>query len=287
MNEARAVVSAGPAVGTGLVFPQGTPSRGITLGVDRVTMASGEIEMNSLPDHRLMVHIGSPARGIWHYKRFRYIQGDVDIFPAGFSDTWEQDDPVTSLVLRLSPHLLQRAAADVGLDTDRVGLQPRCQVRDAQIEHIARALDAERTAGHPGGLVFGETLGLALAVHLLGAYGARSQLQRGLSKPRLRRVTDYIDAHLDHDLSLARLAKVAEISMTQLKSAFRQSMGMPVHQYVIRRRAEHAKELLVRGELPASQVALAAGFAHQSHMARWMRRVLGVTPSSLRRARRH
>jgi AraC family transcriptional regulator len=54
-----------------------------------------------------------------------------------------------------------------------------------------------------------------------------------------------------------------------------------VHEYVMRRRVERARALLVAAAMPAGQVALAAGFAHQSHMARWMRRVLGVTPRAM------
>jgi AraC family transcriptional regulator len=56
---------------------------------------------------------------------------------------------------------------------------------------------------------------------------------------------------------------------------------MTVHRYVVRRRVERARTLLLQGELKASEVALASGFAHQSHMARWMRRELGLTPSEL------
>ena len=39
--------------------------------------------------------------------------------------------------------------------------------------------------------------------------------------------------------------------------------------------------LIQAGALPLSQVALEAGFAHQSHLARAMRRTLGVTPKAL------
>jgi AraC family transcriptional regulator len=94
-------------------------------------------------------------------------------------------------------------------------------------------------------------------------------------------VTEYIEEHLDQDLSLAQLAGVAGVSSSHLKTLFKRSTGLPVHEYVMQRRVECAKALLLRGELPASQVALEAGFAHQSHMARWMRRVLGVSPSSV------
>jgi AraC family transcriptional regulator len=56
---------------------------------------------------------------------------------------------------------------------------------------------------------------------------------------------------------------------------------VPLHQYVIRRRVERARLLLAQGDLPISQVAFAAGFTHQSHMARHVRRLLGVAPSDL------
>ena len=97
-------------------------------------------------------------------------------------------------MLQLSPSLLRRAAEDMGLDPDRAGLEPRHQFRDPQIEHIAWALDAERRAGYPSGLLYTESLGMALAVHLLGRYTAPAHAcARGLSKPQLRRVTAYIE----------------------------------------------------------------------------------------------
>ena len=127
---------------------------------------------------------------------------------------------------------------------------------------------------------------MALAVHLLGRYTASHRLPRGLSKPQLRRVTTYIEDHLDQNLSLAKLAGVAEVSASHLKTLFRRSTRLPVHAYVVQRRVERAKALLLRGELPASQVALEAGFAHQGLMARQMRRFLGVTPTSVVRSSR-
>jgi AraC family transcriptional regulator len=60
-------------------------------------------------------------------------------------------------------------------------------------------------------------------------------------------------------------------------------MGVPVHQYLIQRRLEHAKNLLRRNGLSIAEIALAAGFAHQSHLARHMRRVMGVSPRAMQR----
>jgi AraC family transcriptional regulator len=234
-------------------------------------------------DHHLKIHIGPPVEGGCRQHRFRYTRGDVDIYPAGASDVWHEEQSSTSLLVRVAPSLLRRAAEQMGLDPDRAGLEPRHQFRDPQIEHIAWALDAERAAGQPGGLLYAEGLGLALAVHLLGRYPASPPPTRTLSDRQLRRLTSYVEEHLDQDLSLDHLASVAHVSPSHLKTLFKRSTGLPVHEYVMQRRVERARLLLVRGDLPIAQVALEAGFAHQSHLARWMRRVLGVTPSAVLR----
>jgi AraC family transcriptional regulator len=242
------------------------------LRVDLHTTLPGVLKLEAAAEHRLKVHVGPPVRGACQLHRFLYTRGDVDILPAGMSDVWREEDPSEALVLHLSPALLYRAANDMGLEG--AGLEHRFQLKDPQIEHIAWALDAERRAGNPGGLLYAESLGMALAVHLLKHYRARAN-------PQLARVTAYIEAHLDEELSIARLAAVAGISASHLKTLFRRSTGLPIHRYIVQRRVERAKALLARGALPASQIALEAGFAHQSHMARWMRRALGVTPAAV------
>lgn len=275
-----------PAIGGRLtaIAPPVAPRPHLGLRVDLRTFAPGIVELEAHGDHLLKVHVGAPVEGECSTRqRFRYTRGDLDIHPAGDGDVWEVDQASTALEVQIPPSLLRRAAEDMGLDPDRSGLAPRHQFRDPQIEHIAWALDAERAAGHPSGRLYTESLGLALAVHLLGTYTAPIALPRGLSRPQLRRVTGFIEAHLDQDLSLARLADVAGVSASHLKTLFRRSLGLPVHEYVIQRRVERAKALLVAGHLPASQVALEAGFSHQSHMARHMRRLLGVTPASVAR----
>ncbi|MBV8260851.1 MAG: helix-turn-helix transcriptional regulator, partial [Paraburkholderia sp.] len=87
--------------------------------------------------------------------------------------------------------------------------------------------------------------------------------------------------HLDERLTLEALAVLVDLSVPHFKALFRETLGMPVHQYVVRRRVERARVLLVEGRLSLSQVALEAGFAHQSHMAHWMTRLLGTTPLAL------
>jgi AraC family transcriptional regulator len=258
----------------------------IGLWADLRTTPPGPVELQAAPDHRLMVHAGPPSPGSYRAQRVFYLRGDIDLFPAGVSEIWEAGGESTALILTLPPALLGSAAEGLDRDPSRVDLPLRCQFRDPHIEHIAWAMDAERRTGYLGGRLYAESLGLALAVHLVGGYAAPARLSRGLSQRELRRVTAYIEDHLGQDLSLSRLAGIAQVSVSHFKTLFKQSTGVPVHEYVVQRRVERARSLLLRGELPASQVALEVGFAHQSHMARWMRRILGVTPSALVRRSR-
>jgi AraC family transcriptional regulator len=96
-------------------------------------------------------------------------------------------------------------------------------------------------------------------------------------------VLELIEARLDQRLALAELAAAAGLSPSHFKPLFKASTGLAPHQFVIRRRVERARALLLDGRLPMAQVALESGFAHQSHMARAMRRILRTTPGALRR----
>ena len=80
------------------------------------------------------------------------------------------------------------------------------------------------------------------------------------------------------------MSRVAGASSSHLRTWFKAAMGVTLHRYVLRRRVERACVLLRRGDLSTSEVAALTGFAHQSHLAHWMRRETGQTPRDLRRA---
>jgi len=109
-------------------------------------------------------------------------------------------------------------------------------------------------------------------------YAAAPGPRGAMPARKLRQVLAHIEDHLCAGLSLQEIAQVSGLSVSHCKTLFRRSMGLPVHQYVIRRRVERAASLLREGDLPVSQIALETGFAHQSHLARHMRRWLGATP---------
>ncbi len=151
------------------------------------------------------------------------------------------------------------------------------------MQHICWAIAAELEEGERSHRLYADSLGMALAVHLLRRYAPAiaPRTRRGLSKSQLQIVLDYVSDNLEQNLALAELAAIAGVSASHFKALFKESMGVPVHQYVVQRRVQSAVSQLLAGK-PASDVALRMGFADQSHMARCMRRVLGMTPGEVR-----
>jgi AraC family transcriptional regulator len=262
--------------------------RGWTGLVATIYDASAGCSEETMLNNNISMHVGAPAlvtsRCDGEAIHRLQIPGDIKIVPAGYSRVWEIERETAKLVMSLNATLVYRTAEEIGINPDGAAITPQLHLRDPRIEHIGWALKEELEADDPLGRLYAESLGVALVVHLLRRYAPVSpRVAFGLSKMRLRRITDYIHEHLATDLSLSELARVADVSPSHFNVLFKKAVGVPVHQYVVRTRVEYAIDLIVAGGIPLSQVALQSGFANQGHMARSMRRIAGMTPGSLRR----
>jgi AraC family transcriptional regulator len=239
--------------------------------------------------HNVSMQIGKPllvtSRCDGETLRRLQVPGDVKIVPPGVPRIWETESATTKLSMYLNSTLMLSTAAAMGVDLERVAIRPQLHLRDPRIEHVGWAIKAELENPEPLGRLYGESLGLALAAHVLRAYGPTRPIASDACLPqrRLTRVLDFVRTNIASDLSMSELAAVAGVSPSHFKTLFKQSVGMPVHQYVIRRRVEYAVELLQNDRSTLADVALQAGFANQSHLARCMRATLGITPGTLRR----
>jgi AraC family transcriptional regulator len=107
----------------------------------------------------------------------------------------------------------------------------------------------------------------------------------GLPKARLRRVLEYMQAHLDQELSLAALAAVVQMSPYYFSRLFKQSIGLSPHQYLLHQRVERAKHLLANPQRRIAEVSQELGFAAQSHFTTVFRKLVGTTPRAYQRQR--
>jgi AraC-like DNA-binding protein len=111
---------------------------------------------------------------------------------------------------------------------------------------------------------------------------AEREQRGGLPARMLRSIEEYIDLHLEKDLSVDELASHLGISTSYFARSFRSSVGLAPHAYVMRRRLLRAQELLVSTDLPLIDIALATGFADQSHFCRRFHRMTGMPPRVFR-----
>lgn len=269
----------------------GWPAPGVT--VEHVVFPRGIVETDAAVRHCLSLHVGDPIDVDCMCDGRRHVgvqaPGRLDITPAGAQGRWEDSDDASVILVQIAPSFLQASARSLGVRDDQLNLTPRFQVNDPALAHVIRALAAASEVWPESEPLLIESLAGALGARIVSRYtteGAAPLRPQQLSLRQRRRVIDYIAANLAERLSLAEVANVAGVSVSHFKVLFRRTMGQPLHKYVVARRIEHAAELIKQGTMPLSEIAAAAGFAHQSHMARSMRRSLGVTPSTLAREHR-
>jgi AraC-like DNA-binding protein len=100
----------------------------------------------------------------------------------------------------------------------------------------------------------------------------------GLPKWRFKRVAAYVDENISEAITLAGMAAAAGLSRMHFAAQFRITTGMRPHEYVMRRRIEHAKQMLLETRDSLVQVALSVGFQTQAHFTTVFRRFVGDTP---------
>lgn len=105
----------------------------------------------------------------------------------------------------------------------------------------------------------------------------------GLASWQMRIVTQHIEDHLDEQVSLGVLARLARLSQSHFSRAFKQSFGVPPHEYHVHRRIEKAKAMLAERDASVTDVGFALGYSHTSSFSVAFRKVTGRTPREFRR----
>lgn len=200
-------------------------------------------------------------------RRCAIFHGGFDIFriylpPALLAECFEQTHgkpPASDLVL-FDPHFTE----------------------DKTICELTRALVDVDEHGGPLGPMFVEGIGLALGCHLV----TRCQTQRTLSRKdptplakwRLKRVTEYVQAHLSQPIHLADLSAAAGLSRMHFAAQFRAATGRTPHSYIMQSRITQAKRLLVDDAISIADVAHRVGFRTHAHFTSVFKKVVGVSP---------
>jgi len=104
----------------------------------------------------------------------------------------------------------------------------------------------------------------------------------GLPGAQLRRVTEFIDGNLTRALPLSELSAEAHMSQYHFARLFKESTGVPPHRFVVQRRIDRARTLLLDGQLSIDAIARAVGFRTRSHFSMVFHRHTGSPPTVYR-----
>jgi AraC-like DNA-binding protein len=197
--------------------------------------------------------------------------------------------PFHSMHFYLPRAVLNALADDAGVA--RIGdlnYRPGLPVTDHTVSSLGNSIRAAFSNPDQVGRLFVDHVTLAVAAHVAHLYGGMRAEKvgrlRGLAPWQLKRATELLSDNLDGEVSLGVIANACELSLSHFSRAFRESTGQAPHQWLLHRRVNAAKDCLRRQGLSLAEIAIACGFADQSHMTRVFTRLVGVSPGAWRRS---
>jgi AraC family transcriptional regulator len=207
-------------------------------------------------------------------------EGSLSVFPAGVDAACDRCADTRTLLISVEPGRLALAAAEDSAFAAE--LIDRLAGYDANLLHLAILLIEECAAGYPRGALFwneaaSRFMSALVARHTNGPKPSNGVLDAGTH----RRLRDYLMAHLDEPIDVATLARMTKRSQFHFSRVFHSSVGVSPYRYIVYLRLRRAVELIREDRLGLAEIAASTGFADQSHLSRWVRRVHGVSPTQL------
>jgi AraC family transcriptional regulator len=153
-------------------------------------------------------------------------------------------------------------------------------MRDPLAEQLCRTLVEEDNSGDE---LFIDSICQTLVMHV-SRFNVPEPRVNALPNWRLKRVREYVDAHIEETVSLSDMAAVAGLSRMHFAAQFRITTGFRPHDYLLNHRIERAKALLSESNTPLAEIALIVGFHAQAHFSTVFKRLTGTTPACWRRS---
>ncbi|OXS54785.1 hypothetical protein B1A99_25835 [Cohnella sp. CIP 111063] len=208
--------------------------------------------------------------------------GDVQIVPVQTKLFCQWEQSISFLKMEIVPTFLEEVADESGFgETGELMLERKFLVQDKKLLQLGEWMLEELYNGGASGKLYRDSLANMTAVHLLQHYTTSSEKCIKLSKLTNQQITlviEYMQAHLEKDMSLEELAAAANVSISHLVRLFKKQTGLTPHQYLIQLRIEQAKTLIRCGRLGMKEIAVQVGFADQGHFTKLFKRTTGLTP---------
>ncbi|MDX8355198.1 AraC family transcriptional regulator [Cognatiyoonia sp. IB215182] len=224
-----------------------------------------------------------------------HIRGEsLAVIPTGTDFSLEVENPLPGCVLEVDDPTLHdwMEAGELSVLYPEKCLRYRpdgvaAELGRSAIRHLMRAA----RSNVPTDRLTVEALALGIAARGMAQLGALDgdvdaeidRWVRGTHSSAMNRAIDLIETRLcDSELSIQELASTACLSSSHFSSVFKSVIGETPYAFILRRRAEYARDLIIGTREPLAQISYDAGFSSQAHMTVVVRKVFGVTPAAMR-----
>jgi AraC family transcriptional regulator len=239
---------------------------------------------------------GGHSRRIFHqHHATDHAFEENSVYIRNLADDYRADlsGPFDFLLLEISPKSLIKISEEADLGGVNVfsgeinGLAGETGLKDPVLANLARALIPAFEHPEQASALFIDQMATAIGTYLVHQYGGRHAnpilRSRKLSRAHESLAKNILLENLDGNISISEVAGACRLSRGYFIKAFRETTGQTPYQWLLAERIRRACELLKQPKMPLAEIAIACGFADQSHFTRVFANVIGATPGNWRR----
>jgi len=242
------------------------------------------------PQLVIALQSGEPYHLETGYGNFRKEQS----IRSGMMNIWAANSPAYQawgdanprmVVVAVEQQMVSKILTTAGLGSNDT-LPPRFGIRDKTISQLAKTCSDQLEKGGTTNKAFMDGLSTALVTHIYRTYSENVSLdfaKGGLTPIDAQRVLKFIEQNLQENIGLEQLASTVQLSTHYFTEAFRKTVGMPPYRFLLTRRIEKAKDLLLHSDLAPGKIAAEVGFSSQAQFTTNFRKLVGKTPGRFRR----
>lgn len=255
------------------------PGHGYTSPLPRESAFSVLLQLRDSPKRELFIAGRSVHRSGYGARTTSIV--DLEEEPVAYLES-----PFDALHFYVPRVALDEIADDQGAPHVG-GLTCERGVFDATVWHLGNALAPALERPDEIGAMYADYLVLATNTYFAVAFGGMRppeyNLRGALAPWQVRCATDLMIERMGEDISLSEPARACGLSVSYFSRAFKRSVGLPPHRWLLLQRVLRAKELLRVPDRPLADIAAACGFADQSHFTRVFTQITGASPSAWRK----
>ncbi|WP_160111833.1 MULTISPECIES: AraC family transcriptional regulator [Paraburkholderia] len=256
-----------------------------------ITVEQGDHEFvdPSVPETVVALPLSASPNNTWAWdmgygwRNDAAAPGRMLVLPADNTSRWRVTGSRRLLLLTIPSSTVRRILGPAAPDQLTETFLPLSQStwEDSFMPPLMTRLWEGTARGHATDRLLVDGALTTLVAHLLQLAGALDRPMKYISLPnwRLKRIFEYVEAHLHQEIDIAALAEVAGLSVRHFARAFREEVGETPHRWLMAQRTERAMTLLRADQLPLAEIATACGFSSQSHFSKVFRQVTGDTPT--------